>query len=182
MHPLIKDRSTAPSPYFHVRVKTKVNGRKIESQKYFPYTHNTRIVQLVRATKTAEHFANRHEQLRRARDNKISLCECFFNKEGTPKYFNYRKRVRAGRSDYYEFTCQKYTDGVQLKKVKTLPLNDPEALVFDSIFNTFFEWLCGQMKTPLNNNHVLLFKGIIRNHFWVIHHRNISESSFLPPY
>lgn len=182
MHSLIKERTTGSYPYFHVRINTKVNGRKIESQRYFFYTPDNRTEQLRAATKAANHLHKRHNQLRQARDNRTSICELFFNKNGTPKYLGYRKRVRTGRSEYYEFSCQKYTDGVQIKKSKTLPLNDPEALVFDSTFNTFFEWLCAQIKIPSNNNHVLLFKGIIRNHFWAIHHRNISESSFLPPY
>ncbi len=162
MHPNVKERHVNNRHYFHVHVKTVVNGRKIESQKYFTVDQDSRAAALVKANAKAAHLCHRHNQLRTARDNRISLTGLFFNKDGSLKVFNISQRIKSGHR-YIELMAQKTVDKKQRKMSRTLNMSDPELTTFNQRFNEVFKWVCDSLKLNNSNIHVVFLKSIVKS-------------------
>lgn len=165
-HFYVKERAVGNSHYFHVRIKTCIQLRKIESQCYifFKPSDGSREAALEQANKKATHYEKRHDQLREARDKRDGFLTHFFTREGQPKAFDVVILRREGRSITTELIVQKSVDGKQYKKSRVLPkVPDRELLIFDRLFNEQFQFLCDLMGFRASNPHVQVAKALLRS-------------------
>ena len=169
IHSNVKERYCAKKGhYFRVHIKSIINDKKRENQKYYFFNQmknpNTREDGLRAANNKAIHLCHRHDQLRKARDNRINLIHFFFNKEGKPKGISLVKIKRNGRKINFDLIVQKRINNKVYSRSKSVPVDcllHSNAITFNMIFNEQFNYLCSVLDLDRNNFHVNFFKRLI---------------------